>query len=239
MKRLVLCLMVAMFVCSANAGVLFEDNFDSYTADWSTKLGAQNPAWQGYAADNIIKFASWAPGKAVFSNGYWGDSTMRLAYTNVGTNDYTVSVEASKYSTYTMEYYVAARATDTQYIAAGVVIGTDGAGIAHAYARIIDSTGYASGDYWLATVAEGQGYDISLTVEGDQVVANFAHAGLTQQLSYTTAILEGSNAGFGGKYAWNYPIGNFDNFVVNSVPEPATMCLLGLGGMLISRRRKN
>ncbi|MFI4912600.1 MAG: PEP-CTERM sorting domain-containing protein [Sedimentisphaeraceae bacterium JB056] len=238
MKNVIVLVLVLVAAAAVNAEVLYQDNFDSYTADWATTLGSQNSDWNGYGADNIVKFASWAPGRAVFSNGYWGDNTLRQSFVDVGVSDYTVSVEAWQYSTYTMEWYATARATDDQYIAAGVVAATDGEGNYQVYAKIIDSTGYASGDYWLATWDTASAINISLTVEGEDVVASFEHAGLTQQITATTTILEGANAGFGGKYQWDYPIGNFDNFEVESVPEPASLALLGLGGLLIRRKNK-
>lgn len=238
MKKIMVLMVAVLAINAVRAEVLYEDNFDGYNADWATTIGAQSTDWSGYGADNIVKFASWAPGRAVFSNGYWGDTTMRQAYTDTGANDYTVSVEAWQYSTYKMEWYATARATDTQYIAAGVAVAPDGEGVNQVYARLIDSTGTASGDYWLATWDVSKAMNISLTVEGDQVLASFEHGGLTQQINATTSILSGTNAGFGGKYQWDYPIGNFDNFVVESVPEPATMALLGLGGLLIRRKRK-
>lgn len=215
-QKIVWILLVALVVTSqSNADVLFEDDFDSYTYD-STNIASQSSVWQGEGAEKTI-FASWHPGKAYFSNGTWGDNTMRIAYADVGADDYTVSVDAYAVSGYLMEYYATARCTDTQYVAAGVV--TDGTSV---YARVIDSEGASSNDYWFGQFDPNgvEPMHIELTVEGEDVSAYFSTQGLDTTIYTTTTILTGSNAGFAGKYQWNYPLGRFDNFVVEGVSGP-------------------
>ena len=243
MKKVLLVLVAMSFVAlSVNAGVLFSDNFD-YAVGATTLLPDINSSWSTApwgTSGNNVKLVSWIPDKAYFSNSTWGDNTMKLAHTNVGTGDYSVSVDAYRYNeTYKMEWYAAGRVTDSTYIAAGAVVGSDINGTQHVYARVIDSTGYASGDYWLAVWDPTKPISLELTLEGDQVVANFSHAGLTQQLCYTTSILNAGDAGFGGKNPWSYVLGLFDNFEVTSVPEPATIAMLGAGLLGLIRRRKN
>ncbi len=108
-----------------------------------------------------------------------------------------------------MEYFAVARCTDTQYVGAGILTnGTD------VYARIKDSAGGGIGDYWFGAFdPNGDApMHIDLTVEGENVTASFSTQGLSITLETTTTILEGTNAGFGGKYQWGYALGAIRQF---------------------------
>ena len=215
-KALTILIISACLIAGVSrADVLFSDDFE-YAVSATITLPEVNPSWSTTpwgTSGNNVKLVSWVPDKAYFSNSTWGDNTMKLAHTNVGTGDYTVKVDAYRYNeTYKMEWYAAGRITESTYIAAGAVVGSG-----HVYVRLIDSTGYASGDYWLAVWDPALPIKIELSVQGDQVVATYTHAGLTQQLGYTTGIINAGDAGFGGKNPWSYVLGLFDNFVVEGV----------------------
>ncbi len=98
-KMIKTCLILAvLFSSQALCEVLVQDDFESYTyGDGETvpivTLANQSSDWQGIGA-NLVKFVTWHPNKAYFSNSYWAENIFKTAYINTGASDITVSVDA-------------------------------------------------------------------------------------------------------------------------------------------------
>ena len=81
-------------------------------------------------------------------------------------------------------------------------------------------------------VYNGSGDDLNVTTTYDLTWTQYSH---TFTASEATSILEFTNGSYSGPDA---PDGvSLDAVSVVLVPEPATLCLLGLGGLLLRRKR--
>lgn len=78
-------------------------------------------------------------------------------------------------------------------------------------------------------------YDIDTTTGG---ISNVSFNGSTLSGFSSTAFTDAATA-YVGVMSNNSGRTEFDNFVVSSVPEPALLTLLGLGGLALLRRRTN
>ena len=231
---------LAVMAVSVNAGVIFQDDFDSYGGVWVDTLpnasgGVWTTApWGTGAAGSDVKVGDLAPGKAYFSNGYYADvARFATVTTTTDLSDYTVSVEAWAHGTTAMpRWYAAGRVAGGNYIAAGVAVGSG-----EVYLDFKESTGTEPSAMWyVADWNMEEPIYIDLTLSGDTVTATVTHVGFSVTQSYTTSILDAGAFGFGGHNPWGYATGEFDNFSV--IPEPATMALLSIGFGLISLKKK-
>lgn len=235
---------LALLITSANAGVLFEDNFDSYASlGGDVRLADVSSNWSGDWEDTArgVRVGSWWGGRAYFSNGYWGDSEVRMLEANLGQDvaDVSVAAEAWVHDGGVLNWYVGGRMTDTSFVRLGALLGNaDIDGNVPVYARVRDSVGGIGGDYYVGTYNAAEAIYLDLTMEGDQVVGTVSHNGQTTSIDYTTSILDAGATGFGGQYLWGYGLGDFDNFAVSTVPEPATLTLIGLGLGFVGLKRK-
>jgi hypothetical protein len=243
MKRVILSLVILMFIAAgAQAGVIFSDDFGSYTADTDYSLFGASSDWSRDDASDTnydVKVGTWYGGRALFQNNYWADTEVDYAVADAtaGLSDYVVSAEGSVHEGYTSsssEWYVAGRVSSGSYVRVGAVIAND-----VIYARYADSSGVSDGDYYIADYdANSPAISMELSLDGSSVVATVSHAGFSHTFDTTTSVTGAGEAGFGGRFKWGYANMYFDNFEASEIPEPATIGLLTLGLGFIVRKRK-
>ena len=227
-KKLILIAILGLTLAigSANAAVIFKDDFDSYTGGSITTLELASggvwvtPGWGTGPGGSDVKVGGPVPSVAYFSNNYYGDAIRFCTVTTeTGLSDYTVSVKAwAKWGTTTALpcWYAAGRVSGPEdsltYIVAGAGV-SDG----QVYLDLKESTGTEpSGMWYVADWDPNQPIYIDLTLSGNTVTATVTHIGYSQTQSYTTSILGAGAFGFAGHNPWGYAVGSFDNFVSNT-----------------------
>lgn len=247
MKRLIISLTVLLMIAaSSQAGVIFEDDFSSYTASEDYSLFDASADWSRDDASDThydVRVGTWYAGRALFKNNYWADTEVDYAVANPtsGMSDYVVSAEGQVHPNYTSnssEWYVSGRVDGSSYVRAGAVI-ADVEGKQVIYARYADSSGVSDGDYYVADYDPSSPISMELSLDGSDVQAIISHAGESYTFDTTTSVTGSGEAGFGGRFKWGFADMYFDNFEVSEIPEPATLGLLSLGlGFVSLRKRK-
>ena len=212
MKKYLSSLMVVLGIAamaSATTVVVFDD-FESY-AD-STAL---NAAW-------VVNTSAVTTTETLVEEGS-GNQYMQLDY----------EVESPYWA-------------QTKYYLPGVVSGTSGVNLTY--------QGYTSlsFDYQITDVGSGVIYFSAYDCWGQKVLAaswtstSTTDGWVTVTVDFTTALQSGMNLEnvavftIGANSVWySTPTGSFnvDNVTLTQVPEPATMSILALGGLLLRRRK--
>lgn len=255
MKKLVLCLVLAIAIVS-QVKADFSEDFESY-AD-GTQLDAPTP-WIAPATwiypTNPPEYQAW-PMETIQLNGY-GDSMG--AHPN-GANWYDSRRDAGQTSaTADLVLSAKARLSGTTNGLARLTwgfVGEDGTQIIYEYdagggsatqGALNCPIANAGIPVWTAVLLDrGVWYDIKSTI--DQVAGTLTTE--VGPVGGALAVVDGPKAlpaGFvvdtikiGGIWAWDegdYVTSALDDVVFTTVPEPATMVLLSLGGLLLRRRR--
>ena len=244
MKRIIVALLLlGLFTATSFAAVLYEDNFD-YNTTTHTTLSAVNSGWsvtwgQGWTGSDVKVLATTDArfNKAYFSYNYAYDRDFHWALTNVSENNYTIKTDVYNWYTTqdnTLASYIAGRVSNDQYIRFGFVWATDN----QLYLRMADSAGNALGDYWFATMAQGEAIQLQLTINGSEVTGIASHNGSSYTLTMQTSVVSTGQVGFGGNIPYTYGSALFDNFSVESIPEPTTLAIFGAGLLGLTRKRK-
>ena len=226
MEKTIVKIYVVVLLCiftlfsSANGTALFEDNFDDgnedgwgeYDGVFSVESGAYRLESTGFAND----------ARAVAGDSSWTDYTIDLDFNMV-------RLDASNYST-----SVLFRVTE---IASGTDAGKYYQIYMHpdkiGFAEIDYSGGYAQSLIEIPYTIPTQTWNhVQLRIEGEQVMAYINEdfvLGLTGFNKYASGRI--------GLKTINDGVTLFDNVVVT--PEPATVLLIGLGGLLLRRKNKS
>ena len=93
------------------------------------------------------------------------------------------------------------------------------------YANIHTNNTYAASGYWDIAASDASDPFTSI-VPGNQFTVTIDDGGLASGGTYLIELRT---------YGWT---AGGDSIVVSVIPEPATMCLLGLGGLLLRRKKK-
>lgn len=90
---------------------------------------------------------------------------------------------------------------------------------------------------WININVELVGNIINVALDGSPIVTDYALAGTESEWAAQVGINDSPNNSTSGTWAGSAPL--FDNIVVMGVPEPATMALLGLGGLALLRKKRS
>jgi len=133
----------------------------------------------------------------------------------------------------TITMTITATANDLEYSAIyGGVVETE------ADNAILSYSGWALGASAPDLAQAAAEYDWTLDgFEGADLVSDSTTATFVEG-QYFLVTFGADAAGVGNLYFYDYGTQQYDEFAINVVPEPATMALLGLGGLLSLRRRK-
>ncbi|HPS20496.1 MAG TPA: PEP-CTERM sorting domain-containing protein [Candidatus Omnitrophota bacterium] len=209
-----LVLLVMTFFCgSAYAVTLFEDDFnDGADTAWGNEIGSWN------VSDGVYSAGSPSNNPPTYSS----------VTTLTGLTNFTLDVTVNGM----LDGGIWLRSKDSNN---GVLLVTGGYGSRHSgfYWHIFENGAYsgAMGEVTIPGLL-GSNVDLKVVVDGD-VYQLFVNG---SDIAATTLITDKFSSGTVGLY--DFSAQTFDNFKVTATPEPASMALFGLGGLILAVRRK-
>ena len=253
MTLLTIVLLVALLTgASAQAGVIAADDFSRAASGTLGSLPVSNGGtytWYEYDPAGKVSIGSTGFVSMYYASGSGNDRCgaaidgldigdfileASLVYPNSGGAYYKKALDM-KYRAESLD--AAAKGNGMGGISYRINIGTDGAA-SLLYGGSSPDT-LATGNIGFAPAA-GQFVDIKLAIDGDEheMYVKDPNTGVYGQvLSYTETVAGRRTSGYIGSGVW-YNATGFDNIVISEVPEPATLGLLGLGGLAMLRRRR-
>lgn len=254
LNLLTVALLVALLAsAAAQAGVIAADDFSRPANGTLGGLPVSNGGtytWYEYDPASRVSIGSGGVVSMYYSGGGGGNDRCGAAIDGLDIGDFVLEASlvypngGSSYYRNNLEMKYRAESLDAAAKGIGmggtsyrIYIGTDGS--AELVYGGTAPASLATGNIGFAPAA-GQFVDIKLVIDGDdhEMYVKDPNTGVYGQvLSYTETVGGRRTTGYIGTGVW-YNATGFDNIVISEIPEPATLGLLGLGGLAMLRRRR-
>jgi hypothetical protein len=209
MKNVLVTMLAVVVLCGAANGAIFSDDFESYDIETSADFSVGGVATGTWTASPLA-------GSRTFSTSNFGGSKLWISNTD-GT---------------AMTSQGIAVASNTDYVfTVNLVAESYGAtkGVDATVDILLGATSLIGGPQTF--IAHGDDWGTPDSYDGHLTTINFSTDTVGAEELTLVITRVGTSAGYDA--AWF----GVDNVDVSVVPEPATMVLLGLGGLLLRRRR--
>lgn len=230
-------------ISTAKAVVLLQDNFESYA-----NTAAMNAAWNAPAVGpGTLDITTGNPGQSMFHPG--GLTNKRLFTETVATDAMPIVWEFDMFWDGAGNKRISGGLRDNGVGALGALLemgyynaSAEGSGFSYRTAIGAGSTnwhlfpgaaGLASANTWLhfkATVKASETiFEVTGNLNSSSATVPLNSTGLTYDIARFGGPSDLSSAGGGA---------NFDNVLIQQIPEPVSLALLASGGLLMIRRRR-
>ncbi|MEN6309238.1 MAG: PEP-CTERM sorting domain-containing protein [Anaerohalosphaeraceae bacterium] len=219
MKKVAVVMMSVALAAAAGAGVIYSDDFQGYAV--------ANPAGADFLANWTVAGPGGANSSRIFATNNFGTTipVTKLWISLVdGTSITSKGIAIASDKAYEFSVMLAAETVDgTRMVSTSydLLVGADAATATSAIGGPV--TVLAKGDNWLVDNSKEdhfftQGFTTGLLNAGDMLFIKITMIG-------------------NGNPATNKPFFCVDDVMVSEIPEPATLVLLGLGGLLLRKRK--
>jgi len=214
MKKVAVLMMAVALAAAASAGIIYSDDFQSYAV--------ANPAGADFLANWTVAGPGGANSSRIFNTANFGGSRVWITLVDGMSITSTNGIAISSDTNYQFSVMLASETFDgARQLKASydLLVGQDAA----------TATSLIGGP--VEVIAAGDTYLVDDSKEDHIFTQNF-----------TTGALNAGDTLFIqikmiGAYAGTKPFFCVDDVMVSEIPEPATLVLLGLGGLLLRKRK--
>jgi len=213
MKRIAVLMMAAALVTAVNAEVLYLDDFQSYAV--------ANPAGSDFLANWTVAGPGGTNSSRIFDTNNFGKSRLWISLVD-GTTITSNGIPIASNGAYQFSVMLASETSDgTRKLNA-------------TYDLLVGQTA--------ATATSAVGGPVAVVAAGDNYLVPASKVDHIFTQNFTTGTLNAGDKLFIqikmiGVYSGTKPFFCVDDVMVSEIPEPATLVLLGLGGLLLRKRK--